>query len=409
MKAKPVRIVLAFYSSEEAHAERAFQALKGREKVCLTGSEQSSLPPLCNRYRALRLEGESLVVVETGASRIEAVVKTLRLEGSPAIFAVRPDIGPDTIEEDGTLQPDSRTGIQNRQSILARLQQNNVALESARNCLIEATRLDHELTPAAEWILDNSYLIRTQIIEVKRHLPRDYSSRNKGAKESGNVNELAHRLVASTDHVLRESNIRDAIREYQVTRPLTIAELWAFPLFLRTALIETLSRLATRVSHAQQLRESAYLWANRLASSARSGSEVFEKMLGDLEAEPIAKHPYFLTSLAEQLQDEETALGPAQHWIEERFGTSLIEVVRKQHTKGAAEVVSIANAFTSLRALSQIDFTKIFEEVSLVEAELRRDPSGVYAHSDFATRDRCRRAVERVAQYSHLGEREVAA
>ena len=409
MKAKPARIVLAFYSAEEEHAERAFQALKGREKVCLTGPEQPSLPPLCHRYQGLRLAGESLVVVETVASRIEGVIKTLRLEGSPAIFAVCPDGGPTKTKEGSTRLSNPHTGIQNRRSILGRLQQNNVALESVRRYLIEVTRLSHELTPAAEWILDNSYLIRAQIIEVKRHLPRDYSSRNGAAKESGNVNELAHRLVASTDHVLRESNIRDAIREYQVTRPLTIAELWAFPLFLRTALIEALSCLATRVSHAQQLRESAYLWANRLASSARSGSVVFEKMLRELEAEPIATDPYFVTSLAEQLQGEETALGPAQHWIEERFGTSLIEVVRKQHTEGAAEVVSIANAFTSLRTLSQIDFTKIFEEVSLVEAELRRDPSGVHTRSDFATRDRCRRAVERVAQYSHLGERDVAA
>jgi cyclic beta-1,2-glucan synthetase len=409
MNAKPVRIVLAFYSSEEGHAERAFQALKGREKVCLTGPGQPSLPPLCNRYKGLRLDGESLVVVETVASRVEAVVKTLRLEGSPAIFVVRPDVGTDTTEEDGALQPDSHSAPQNRQSILARLQQNNVALESAQDGLLEATRLDHELSPAAEWILDNSYLIRRQIIEIKRHLPRKYSSRNEGIEESGNVNELAHELVASTDHLLTEKNIRDAIRAFQVTRPLTIAELWAFPLFLRSALIETLTHLATRVSLSQQLRESAYLWANRLASSARSGSEVFEKMLRDLEAEATAKHPYFLTSLAEQLQDEETALGPAQHWIEARFGTSLSEVVRKQHTEGAAEVVSIANAFTSLRSLSQIDFTKIFEETSLVEAELRRDPSGVHARSDFASRDRCRQAVERVAQYSHLGEREVAA
>jgi len=48
-------------------------------------------------------------------------------------------------------------------------------LNDARADLMEAARLDHALTPAAEWILDNSYLIHTQITEVNRHLPRDYS------------------------------------------------------------------------------------------------------------------------------------------------------------------------------------------------------------------------------------------
>ncbi|MEP6715865.1 MAG: hypothetical protein ABJC09_09825, partial [Terriglobia bacterium] len=153
MKVKPVRIVLAFYSSEEEHAERAFQALKGREKACLIAPGQSTPSPLCNRFSALRLEGESLVVVETVASRIEAVVKTLRLEGSPAIFAVHPDVGVDAIQHSRARPADAHTGIQNRRSILARLQHNSAALESAWHSLMEATRLDHELTPAAEWIL----------------------------------------------------------------------------------------------------------------------------------------------------------------------------------------------------------------------------------------------------------------
>ena len=43
-------------------------------------------------------------------------------------------------------------------------------------------------------------------------------------------------------------------------------------------------------------------------------------------------------------------------------------------------------------------FTKIFEAVSLVEKELQADPAGVYGHSDFATRDQCRRVVERISR-----------
>ena len=113
-----------------------------------------------------------------------------------------------------------------------------------------------------------------------------------------------------------------------------------------------------------------------------------------MEAEAVALQPFFLTCLAEQLQDEEDALAPVQHWIEERQKTPLTEMVRTEHTREAAERVSSANAFGSLRALARIDFAEVFEATSLVEAELRTDPSGIYRHSDFATRDRCRRAIE---------------
>ena len=82
---------MAFYSAEEAHAERAVQALKHSGKACILRAGTGRLTPLCARYRSLQLEGETLVVIETGIGRIEAVVTTLRRQGSPAIFAVRPD------------------------------------------------------------------------------------------------------------------------------------------------------------------------------------------------------------------------------------------------------------------------------------------------------------------------------
>ena len=95
-------------------------------------------------------------------------------------------------------------------------------------------------------------------------------------------------------------------------------------------------------------------------------------------------------------------------WIQEHFTTPITELVRSEHTHEAAQLVSVANAFGSLRALSRIDFTKIFEAVSPVEKELLDDPSGIYGQSDFASRDQCRRVVERISRYSNMSEIAVA-
>src|ERR1019366_9661710 len=110
----------------------------------------------------------------------------------------------------------------------------------------------------------------------------------------------------------------------------------------------------------------------------------------------------------ERLQDQENALGPVKHWIEERGQAPLTDLLRKEHSDEAAQRISTANAFGSLRVISRIEFAKLFEAVSLVDAELRNDPAGVYAQSDFATRDQCCRAVERVAVDSGVAELDVA-
>ena len=88
------------------------------------------------------------------------------------------------------------------------------------------------------------------------------------------------------------------------------------------------------------------------------------------------------------------------------MNTPITELVRSEHTREASERISTANMFGSLRALSRIDFTKVFEAVSLTEAELRKDPA--YAASDFTTRDQCRRVVDRVARQSGVDELDVA-
>jgi hypothetical protein len=184
-----------------------------------------------------------------------------------------------------------------------------------------------------------------------------------------------------------------------------IAQLWAFPLFLRIVLIEQLTDLAGRLSRVQQLREAAFLWADRIARSTRNGSDTLQQVVQRLHSEVFAQDPTFLTALAEQLQDQETAL---HSLTKAGFSTPLSELVRAEHEREAADALLAANAFGTLRTISHIDFKKVFEAVSRSESELRKDPAAIYAKSDFATRDSARRIVARIARQTGRMESEVS-
>ncbi len=407
MKEKAVRVILAFYSAKDDEPDKAFEGLRRagtgqtalfRRDGAVLGSTNRRLQP----YAQLRLESESLIVASVPSPDVQAITKRLLGDGSPVVFVVRGDLAA-ACSAMRTSPPAGKI------SVLARLQHNQHILDSVRSDLLEASQLDHVLPAAAEWIVDNTYLIRTQVAEVRKHLPRDYP-KILPLHSPGNprICELAHELVRQADFALDQSSILDRLHEYQKENPLTVAELWFLPLLLRVGLIEGLAELAEHVNQAQQLRELAYLWANRLAASARLDSDAFDRMLALAEGQPCARESYFVTSLAEQLQDEEAALAPMQRWIEDRFKTTVGELVRSEHTRETAQRQSTANAFSSLRGLARIDFTEIFEAASVVETELRGDPGGVYARSDFSTRDRCRRVVERIARGAGVDERTVA-
>jgi cyclic beta-1,2-glucan synthetase len=395
MSSKTPHLILGFYSAGDGDTKRICEAARrAGASVCLV-EDGSGLPkePF-RKYAGLRLDGEILIIASGKLGDAESIANALESTGSPAIFVLH-----ETPKPPGT--------VEHRGSIIERLRQNEITLDEVRHNLTEAARMDRALTASAEWILDNSYLARTQISEVRRHLPRNFPKTPSGDGYA-RVLGLAVDLVAQSDHSVNENNITAHLQEFQKTTPLTTAEIWFFPLFLRIALIEKLADLACAVSGAQQLREAAYLWANRLSTSVRSAPQDFDRLLGLMETEPIALKPYFVTSLAEQLQDQERALAPMRGWIQEHFSTPITELVRSEHTHEAAQLVSVANAFGSLRALSRIDFTKIFEAVSPVEKELVADPTGIYSKSDFATRDQCRRVVERIARHSVMSEIAVA-
>ncbi len=68
--------------------------------------------------------------------------------------------------------------------------------------------------------------------------------------------------------------------------------------------------------------------------------------------------------------------------------------------------VTVRNVITSMRLVSTLDWAKIFESVSLVDAALRAGSH--FAEMDFPTRDRYRHAIEDLARGSGRTELDVA-
>jgi cyclic beta-1,2-glucan synthetase len=63
---------------------------------------------------------------------------------------------------------------------------------------------------------------------------------------------------------------------------------------------------------------------------------------------------------------------------------------------------------TSLRHIGETTWKDLFENISLVDRTLRRDPVGAYVEMDFETRDRYRSAIGDLAQHSANTEIEIA-
>jgi cyclic beta-1,2-glucan synthetase len=298
------------------------------------------------------------------------------------------------------------------QPLLESLAECERTLATVRHDLTEAHRVEAGVSRAAEWLLDNAYIIHGHIDDIRRNLPRNYSKILPVLRQTPSpefrVHALAGELVAHTANRVEQANIVDFLEAYQEASPLTMAELWVFPLMLRSRLIEDLARRAVEVSRRQHDRERADFWANRLLYASRRGPDQMLLMLAEVAREEPHLPPHFAVRLLGHLQDEEAALSAVQNWLQRKMGTPLDEILRQEQARQATDQVAIANAIGSLRRLGQLDWREVFEAVSPIEAILRDDPERLHARSDFSTRDRCRQAVEEIARHARLSELWVA-
>lgn len=294
----------------------------------------------------------------------------------------------------------------------------DAAAELARHnaVLAEAVRLQHPISPAAEWLLDNYYLIEEQVRLVRDDLPARYGRELPRLTEGPfaqhpRVFEAIVELVSHTDARLDEEYLLRFVDGYQDVAPLSIGEIWAVPIMLRVALVENVRRLSAHVVASHLSGKMADEWADRLLLVEPGRAEELRALVTELETAVGHADPVFLLRLAQRLSGQDTTAEALGAWLDRHLGEAGIELDSLAHDlqQGqAADQVSIANSITSVRFLDAYEWRAFFETASLVEQILREDPVGVYPRMDFKSRDRYRHAVEGVARRCPLSEITVA-
>jgi cellobiose phosphorylase len=303
-----------------------------------------------------------------------------------------------------------------RDPLLARLAENERILAGACNLLTSAVNANRRIAPAGEWLLDNFYLIEEQIRTARRHLPRGYSRELPRLLEGPSaglprVYDIAHEAISHGDGRVDPESLGSFVTSYQKVTVLTLGELWAIPIMLRLALIENLRRVGARVVAGSIHRDLAARWAEQMMEIAEKDPKSLILLTADMARSDPPMVSSFVAEFARRMQGQSTALALPLTWIEQRLsesGLTIEQLVRAENQQMAADQVSISNSIGSLRFLGAMDWRAFVETMSAVEQVLREDPGGTYGRMDFATRDRYRHVVEKIAKRSRLDEAVVA-
>jgi cyclic beta-1,2-glucan synthetase len=299
--------------------------------------------------------------------------------------------------------------------LLARLDENEQILRGY-NRATQMVDQRRRVTHAAEWLLDNFYLMEEQIQMARRHLPSGYSRELPRLVEGPSaglprVYGLVLELISHVDAQIDAEPLRAFIAAYQTVSTLKLGELWAIPIMLRLALIENLRRVTCRMIIARHDRDLADLWVERLQTMAEKKPSHLVVVVAEMAKSTLPLSSAFVAEFTQRLSRQSPAMHLARTWLEQSLtdqGLFIEQLVHLESQNQAADQVSVSHTINSLRFLGALDWREFVESQSQVERTLRLDPAGIYAKMDFSTRDGYRHSVEAISRHSPLTETEVA-
>ena len=295
--------------------------------------------------------------------------------------------------------------------LLDRLKANEASLIDSYRSICTAVDDKAAITPAAEWLIDNFHLVERQIREVRLDLPPAYYRQLPKLADGPFVGlprvfGLVWAFVAHTDSRFDVDIWSNFIQAYQEEQPLTIGELWASAITLRIILVENLRRIAERIVYSRDERRKADAIADDLLSADGPGQtedDLVDRLGREAPSDALA------LQLIHRLRDQSPALTAMLRRLDERLsadGRTSDSVIHDEQQRQISANVTVRNIITSMRHISDVDWSVIFERVSLVDPVLAGGCD--FAQMDFATRNLYRTAVEELARGSGLDELEVA-
>ena len=305
---------------------------------------------------------------------------------------------------------------QTSEQLLERLADNEHILLEVYALLSDNLKQNNRISPAAEWLVDNFYLIEEQIYTGKKHLPKGYSKTLprllKGELANlPRVYDMAVEIISHSDGHVDIAKLTGFVNAYQTVDKLKLGELWAIPIMLRLGLIENLRRLSILIAEEITNRSLANRWADEMIEVSEKDPKNLVLVIADMaRSEPPMESP-FVAELNRRLLERGSTLSLPLNWIEQRLselGVTTNEMIQLDNQNQAATQVSVSNCINSFRFLITTNWKDFVEDTSIVEATLRQDINGVYGKMDFHTRDQYRHAIEKIAFCSKSSEQLVA-
>lgn len=269
--------------------------------------------------------------------------------------------------------------------------------------------------PAGEWLLDNYYIIEETVKMICKELTikkyKNFVSLASGPyKGFARIYVVASEIVAYTEGRIDSHNLKNLLAAYQRKKTLNMEEIWNIGTFLQIAIIETIRNVCEKIYSVQMQKYKVESIIERLVEFKTREELKFDLKNNYkhkiMEKSYEMKYP-FIEYMSYRLKRYGKKTYPYLETLETevmKMGTSVSEVIKKEHFDIAVRKVIIGNCIKSIKEIGRINFLEIFESINGVEEVLRCDPSEVYEKMDYKTKAQYRNKIKEISKRTKISE-----
>ena len=291
------------------------------------------------------------------------------------------------------------------------LLENFKTIEEVYNLLNEHLKLGINIHPAGEWILDNFYIIEETVKQIKKELPLNKYTNFVGIangeyKGFARIYVLATEIVAYTDNKIERQQLEDYLISYQSKKTLSMDEIWNIGMFLQIAIIENITDICAQIYSSQIQKYRAENIAERLVENKDRTQIKFKNTKIEKEIFQDMRYPFieYMSYILKRYGKKGNAYLNVVEEVVEKLGTTVSDVIKKEHFEIATQKVLIGNSITSIKEIQRINFLEIFEKINGVEEILKQDPANVYEKMDYKTKEYYRGKIKEISKKTKISE-----
>ena len=281
--------------------------------------------------------------------------------------------------------------------------------------LNEHLKLEITIHPAGEWLLDNFYIIEETVKQIQNELTiKKYTNfvgiQTGEYKGFARIYVLAEEIIAYTDCKIEKENLEEYLRSYQQKRTLSMDEIWNIGIFLEIAIIQKIKDVCVKIASSQIQKYKVEDIAERLIENKDKSELIYKVKNNNYQKNMLQKidmkYPFieYMSYTLKRYGKKGISYLNVLEDIVEKQGTTVSDVIQKEHFDIAMQKVLIGNSITSIKKIQRINFLEIFEKINGVEDILRKDPANVYEKMDYTTKEYYRNKIKEISNKTKISE-----